>query len=66
MERALSNKDIEDMEIPLELETDWVDKRPMGLPNRRKNRKDRRKAINTCMDPAMDRRVYNRRNKDRK
>lgn len=64
-QRSLSDKDILEMDN-LTMEKDWEDRRPLNLPERRKNRKDRRVAINTMIDPAMDRRVYNRRHKDRK
>ncbi len=51
MEKHLSDADI------LEINNDDE--------NRRK-KKDRRVAINSCVDPCMDRRTFDRRHKDRK
>lgn len=54
-QRSLSKKDMEDMNVNPNVK--FTEKRKGG---------DRRVAINSCIDPKHDRRVYKRRRGDRK
>lgn len=60
-QRQLSNQDIEEMDEM------YLDRKAYMLGKSSKDRrsgKDRRVAINSCIDPKMDRRIYNRRQSD--
>ena len=62
MTRHLSNQDIEEMDKLYMDRKEYL----LGKPQEdKRKKKDRRKAINSCIDPAMDRRFHTRRKNDR-
>ena len=62
MTRNLSNQDI------LEMDKQYLDRKAylLGKPQVDKRKKDRRKAINSYVDPSMERRFHTRRKNDRR
>jgi len=59
--KTLTNHEI----LEMDLNYRWENKRPHGLKNRRRKKRNRRTAINSYVEPRFDRRCYKRRASDK-